>query len=69
MYSADIVLAWGAAIAYPLVALWASVCWFTVITIVWAYSEESILEKKFGEEYRMYKKNVPMWIPGQKTKN
>ncbi|MDY6853717.1 MAG: isoprenylcysteine carboxylmethyltransferase family protein [Thermodesulfobacteriota bacterium] len=25
--------------------------------------EEKSLEKKFGEEYRMYKKHVPRWIP------
>jgi protein-S-isoprenylcysteine O-methyltransferase Ste14 len=27
------------------------------------FSEERGLEKRFGEEYRVYKENVPRWIP------
>ena len=27
------------------------------------YSEEPGLEKRFGEKYRLYKANVPRWIP------
>ena len=27
------------------------------------YSEERGLEKRFGEEYLVYKENVPRWIP------
>ncbi|MEW5718671.1 MAG: hypothetical protein AB1817_08610 [Chloroflexota bacterium] len=29
--------------------------------------EERGLEKRFGEEYRIYKQNVPRWIPRAKA--
>jgi protein-S-isoprenylcysteine O-methyltransferase Ste14 len=32
-------------------------------TIYFALSEEPQLEKRFGEAYRDYKRNVPRWIP------
>ncbi len=36
---------------------------FAVNTIYFLVSEEPGLEKRFGEDYRDYKKNVPRWIP------
>jgi protein-S-isoprenylcysteine O-methyltransferase Ste14 len=36
---------------------------FVINTIYFNFSEEPGLEKKFGEEYIEYKKNVPRWIP------
>ena len=39
---------------------------FIVIFIFYnfiAVYEENLLEEKFGQEYRDYKKNVPRWIP------
>jgi protein-S-isoprenylcysteine O-methyltransferase Ste14 len=36
---------------------------FVINTIYFIYSEEPGLEKRFGEEYIEYKKNVPRWIP------
>jgi len=36
---------------------------FVVNTIYFIASEEPGLEKRFGEEYREYKKNVPRWFP------
>jgi len=36
---------------------------FVINTIYFIYSEEPGLEKRFGEEYIQYKKNVPRWIP------
>jgi protein-S-isoprenylcysteine O-methyltransferase Ste14 len=37
---------------------------FFIINNIWfVYYEEPDLEKKFGDEYRKYKKNVPRWIP------
>lgn len=42
--------------------IWGAV--FLIInTIYFRYSEESGLEKRFGEEYLEYKRNVPRWIP------
>lgn len=36
---------------------------FVFNTIYFIFSEEPGLEKRFGEEYIDYKKNVPRWIP------
>ncbi len=36
---------------------------FAVNTIYFIVSEEPGLEKRFGDEYREYKRNVPRWIP------
>jgi protein-S-isoprenylcysteine O-methyltransferase Ste14 len=41
---------------------WA-VHFFLINNIFFSLYEEPDLEKKFGEEYREYKKNVPRWIP------
>jgi len=41
--------------------------WFVLFFIInhmyFMYSEEPGLEKRFGQEYLVYKKNVPRWIP------
>ncbi len=44
------------------ILIWA-VCFFVTNTIWFVVYEEPSLTKKFGEEYRQYKKNVPRWIP------
>ena len=36
---------------------------FAINTIYFIYLEEPGLEKRFGEEYIQYKKNVPRWLP------
>ena len=36
---------------------------FVINTIYFIFSEEPGLEKRFGEEYLEYKKNVPRWFP------
>ena len=36
---------------------------FVINTIYFIFSEEPGLEKRFGDEYREYKRNVPRWIP------
>ncbi len=42
-------------------------CWFAFAWVVYAVyiplSEEPGLVKRFGDEYRTYKRNVPRWIP------
>ncbi len=39
---------------------------FVLNTFYFIFSEEPGLEKRFGEEYREYKRNVPRWIPRRK---
>ena len=39
---------------------------FVLNTAYLIFSEEPGLEKRFGEEYREYKRNVPRWIPRSK---
>lgn len=63
MYSADIVLAWGIAVAYPLASVLFSVLWLTIVMILWSYVEEAVLIKKFGDEYLTYQKRTPMFVP------
>ena len=36
---------------------------FVINTVYFIFSEEPGLEKRFGDEYREYKRNVPRWIP------
>lgn len=44
------------------VFIWGA-AFFIINTFYFKYSEEIGLEKRFGEEYARYKKNVPRWIP------
>ena len=41
---------------------WAGL-FFIINTLYFIVKEEPDLEKRFGEEYRIYKENVPRWIP------
>lgn len=63
LYSADIALVWGVFFVFPSVRVLAAVIWMTVILLLWMKFEEKALTQKFGEEYREYKKTVPMFIP------
>jgi protein-S-isoprenylcysteine O-methyltransferase Ste14 len=40
-----------------------AVIFFIINTLYFRFSEEPGLERRFGEEYLEYKKNVPRWIP------
>jgi len=53
---------WSILFASRGVALLALV-FYVVNTVYFVFSEEPGLEKRFGNEYREYKKNVPRWIP------
>jgi protein-S-isoprenylcysteine O-methyltransferase Ste14 len=48
-------------------------CWwvifFTVKTAYFIFHEEPELEKRFGQKYLEYKKNVPRWVPRFKPWN
>ncbi len=47
--------------SWPLAA-W-MVVFFAVNAVYFPLSEEKGLEKRFGEDYRIYRDNVPRWIP------
>jgi protein-S-isoprenylcysteine O-methyltransferase Ste14 len=44
------------------ILIWAG-CFFVINTIYFLISEEPALEKKFGDDYRLYKKHVSRWLP------
>jgi protein-S-isoprenylcysteine O-methyltransferase Ste14 len=44
------------------IALWMGL-FFVANVIYFPLVEEKGLEKRFGDNYRLYKKNVPRWIP------
>lgn len=46
-----------------IIFLW-FIIFFVVNTVYFLLFEEPGLEKRFGNEYLEYKKNVPRWIPG-----
>jgi protein-S-isoprenylcysteine O-methyltransferase Ste14 len=48
--------------------LWALI-FFIINNIFFVLYEEPNLEKKFGNEYLEYKRNVPRWIPRFKSSN
>ena len=39
---------------------------FGLSTLFFVRAEEPGLERRFGEDYRLYKANVPRWIPSLK---
>ena len=40
---------------------------FVINTLYFIFSEEPGLEKRFGAEYREYRRNVPRWVPRLKA--
>lgn len=46
----------------PVILIWLAV-FFAVNTVYFPLFEERDLEKRFGEDYLEYKRNVPRWIP------
>ena len=49
-------------------ASWRILAWalvfFLLNTLYFVVSEEPGLERRFGEEYREYRRHVPRWLPG-----
>jgi len=50
------------ALTFSMISLFVFVGIFFFYNYIAAY-EENFLEKKFGQEYRDYRKNVPKWFP------
>ena len=44
------------------ILIWTCI-FFTIHIFYFAFKEEPDLYKRFGEEYKLYKENVPRWIP------
>ncbi len=42
---------------------WWGLAFFVINGIYFPFSEEPGLERRFGEPYRIYKANVPRWLP------
>lgn len=50
------------------ISIWAMV-FFVINTVYFEFIEEPRLERRFGEDYVRYKKQVPRWIPKTKPYN
>ena len=59
-----IIVLLGEALAF---ASWRVLAWAVIVfvlnTLYFMYAEEPGLEKRFGEEYRRYRRRVPRWLP------
>jgi protein-S-isoprenylcysteine O-methyltransferase Ste14 len=63
IYSADIILALGVFFFFPSINILISIIWLAVVLIIWMFLEEKLLILKFGQDYKDYKKKVPMFFP------
>jgi len=63
IYAADIILAWGVFFFWPTLRVLTSVLWLTIVLLFWMRLEEWGLTQRFGDEYRDYKKQIPMIVP------
>jgi protein-S-isoprenylcysteine O-methyltransferase Ste14 len=64
MISSVLLVLLGESIAFGSIGIFIwFVLFFGINHVYFVFSEEPALEKRFGEEYRVYKKNVPRWIP------
>jgi len=64
MISGVVLILLGEALAFRSVGLlwWAAGFWVLNATYI-PLLEEPLLERRFGEEYRLYKEHVPRWVP------
>ena len=63
IYAADIVLAWGIFLFWPTVRVLIGMVWLNLVLFYWMRLEERVLTGKFGNDYKEYKKKVPMFLP------
>lgn len=64
MIAAVLLMLFGEALVFKSspIAAWLIV-FFVINGIYFPLSEEKDLEKRFGDDYRRYKQNVPRWLP------
>jgi protein-S-isoprenylcysteine O-methyltransferase Ste14 len=67
LYLGTLLLLWGCWIAFPAFSLLLINLVLTGYTFIGIRFEEQKLEKQFGAAYRIYRREVPMIIPGLKT--
>ena len=63
LYAGTFVFIWGLAIIFPFLKMLIVDIIVTVYTLIGVRLEEKKLEEEFGESYRAYRANVPMFIP------
>lgn len=64
MISGVLMIVFGEALIFASIELFVLfVLFFIVNHVYFVYSEEPGLIKRFGEDYIVYKKNVPRWMP------
>jgi protein-S-isoprenylcysteine O-methyltransferase Ste14 len=57
-----VLLGEAALLGSPEILVWSAV-FLAINAVYFPLSEEPGLERRFGDEYREYKRNVPRWIP------
>jgi protein-S-isoprenylcysteine O-methyltransferase Ste14 len=64
MITSILLMLFGEAMIFQssLIAAWL-ILFFAVNGVYFPLSEEKGLEKRFGDDYRRYKQNVPRWLP------
>lgn len=63
LYLSTFIILWGALLIEPTQAYLGLACILTVYIVVGTRLEENKLIEVFGEDYRDYQKNVPMFFP------
>ncbi len=67
IYSADIIFAWGIALAFPYLPVLLAAVWLSAVMVAWASMEEDALAERFAKEYQAYRQRTPMLIPDYKA--
>lgn len=63
LYTGTFIFIWGLLIIFPYTSVLIIDIIITVYTLIGLQFEEKKLEKEFGNDYKLYKKKVPMLIP------
>lgn len=64
IYLSEIILYIGLNILHISIASWGVILIAIIFLHLVSRHEEKLLQEKFGDDYRKYMKEVPMWIPG-----